>query len=130
MAATSQTTPADVKKNSQLESQNDKGVNLKEIVGDDLAKGFGKPDGVQLVKIESAGTWKGVDNLTMLSFDVNGKIERHGISDSALLEIIKERESKCFKPCSPQQTSLSVPSFSLSGQESHNVHPTHLNRDG
>jgi len=53
----------------------------------------------KLVGIENVGSFGGNCPYSMLIFDVNGNLEKHSLSDSKLLSLIKNVENTCFKPC-------------------------------
>ena len=52
----------------------------------------------KLVSIENAGNFGENCPYTMLTFSVDGKLEKHGLADSKLLLLIKGVEQSCFKP--------------------------------
>jgi hypothetical protein len=52
----------------------------------------------KLLSIENAGSF-GVNPYTTLTFDTNGKTEKHSLSDGKLLSLIKTAEDNSFKPC-------------------------------
>ena len=51
----------------------------------------------KLVSIEDAGSFGENFPYTMLTFNVSGKLEKHGLSDGNLLSLIKKSEDNCFK---------------------------------
>ena len=78
-------------------------------------------DKIKLIKVEPCGSW-GDNPYSMLTFDVNGKTKKYGLSDSILLSLLKEIESQCSIPGVQPNTLQSNPTSVLSGRELHSVH--------
>jgi hypothetical protein len=72
---------------------------------------------VSLIKIDSAGSFGKNNPYSMLTFEVNGKKEKHGLSDGKLLSLIKEAESKCSIPGVVRHKTQTHPTYALSVQQ-------------
>ncbi|MBP8782563.1 MAG: hypothetical protein KBH03_08010 [Paludibacteraceae bacterium] len=81
---------------------------VADLSNDETANGVSEQ--VKLISVDPFSKY----NYSMLTFNVNGKEEKHGLSDLMLREIIKDKEKLAVRTDSVSQSRQTVPASVVS----------------